>query len=287
MTLKPNVDTEQKGAIIPAVNDTFFNRLYTRLAHKTLGKLNKSDGLCTPISRSRLIKTGHRVCLREATTMRFVAERTSIPVPTVYCSFVHKDRAFILMERIRGDALPKAWGSLPESARQMIYSQLKGMIQELRALEPPPGTGVESCLGGELLDSRISRCPTFGPFKTVQDFHFWLRDGLTLSGAKHNVEDGEWQDIKKMVAMQDAPSPPPVFTHGDLNPANIIIRGDNVVGVIDWEFAGWYPDYWEYTSAYYGNVTRTDWQDAIDQFLEPFPAELEMERTRNRWWGEI
>jgi serine/threonine protein kinase len=287
MTLKPNVDTEQKGAIIPAVNDTFFNRLYTRLAHKTLGKLNKSDGLCTPISRSRLIKTGHRVCLREATTMRFVAERTSIPVPTVYCSFVHKDRAFILMERIRGDALPKAWGSLPESARQMIYSQLKGMIQELRALKPPPGTGVESCLGGELLDSRISRCPTFGPFKTVQDFHFWLRDGLTLSGAKHNVEDGEWQDIKKMVAMQDAPSPPPVFTHGDLNPANIIIRGDNVVGVIDWEFAGWYPDYWEYTSAYYGNVTRTDWQDAIDQFLEPFPAELEMERTRNRWWGEI
>ena len=287
MTPKPNVDAEQKGAIIPAINDTFFNRLYTRLAHKTLGKLHKSDGLCTPISRSRIIKTGHRVCLREATTMRFVAERTSIPVPTVYCSFVYKDRAFILMEKIRGDALPKAWGSLPESARQKVYSQLKGMIQELRALAPPPGTGVESCLGGELFDTRISRCPTFGPFKTVQDFHFWLRDGLIPSGAKHNVEDGEWQDIKKMVAMQDAPSPPPVFTHGDLNPANIIIRGDNVVGIVDWEFAGWYPNCWEYTSAYYGNVTRTDWQDAIDQFLEPFPAALKMEGTRNRWWGEI
>jgi thiamine kinase-like enzyme len=110
---------------------------------------------------------------------------------------------------------------------------------------------------------------------------------LTPSGAKHNVEDGEWQDIKKMAAMQDAPWPPPVFTHGDLNPANIMLRGDKVVGIIDWEFAGWYPKYWEYTSAYYGNVTRTDWQDAFDQFLEPFPAELEMEQTRNRWWGEI
>jgi hypothetical protein len=165
---------------------------------------------------------------------------------------------------------------------------LKEMIHELRALEPSPETGVQNCLGGELFDSRITRCPTFGPFKTIQDFHFWLRDGLTpTAGAKHNIEEGEWQDIEKMVAMQDSSWPPPVFTHGDLNPANIIVRGDKVVGIIDWEFAGWYPHYWEYTSAWYGNVTRTDWRDAIDRFLEPFPAELVMEGTRNRWWGEI
>lgn len=100
-------------------------------------------------------------------------------------------------------------------------------------------------MGGELFDSRMSRCPTFGPLKTIQDFHFWLRDGLTPSGAKHNIEDSEWDDIEKMVGMQDQPTwPPPVFTHGDLNPANIIIRGDQVVGIIDWEFAGWYPHYW-------------------------------------------
>lgn len=192
------------------------------------------------------------------------------------------------MERIRGDALPNAWGRLPELSRQKVYSQLKAMIQELRALEPSPGTGVQSCVGGELFDSRITRCPTFGPFKTIQDFHFWLRDGLTpAAGARHNIEESEWRDIEKMVAMQDASWPPPVFTHGDLNPANIIVRGDKVIGIIDWEFAGWYPHYWEYTSAFYGNVTRTDWRDAIDQFLEPFPAELEMEGTRNRWWGEI
>lgn len=219
--------------------------------------------------------------------MKFIAEHTSIPVPKVYCSFVYKDRAFILMERIRGDAIAVAWAGLPESARRNIYSQLKHMIREMRALEPSPGTGVESCLGGELFDSRISRCPTFGPFKTIQDFHFWLRDELDPSGARHNIEDDEWEDIVKMVAMQDGSCPPPVFTHGDLNPANILVRGDRVVGVVDWEFAGWYPHYWEYTSAWYGNVTRTDWQNDLHHFLEPFPAELVMEKTRNRWWGEI
>jgi len=192
------------------------------------------------------------------------------------------------MERIRGETIPQAWAGLDEAARQRVHSQLKAMIQELRALKPPPGTGVQNCVGGELFDSRITRCPTFGPFKTVQDFHFWLRDELTPAGAKHNIEEDEWRDIEKMVAMQDAASwPPPVFTHGDLNPANILVRGGHVVGIIDWEFAGWYPHYWGYTSAWYGNITRTDWQDALGQFLEPFPAELEMERTRTRWWGEI
>jgi hypothetical protein len=33
----------------------------------------------------------------------------------------------------------------------------------------------------------------------------------------------------------------------------------NVVGIVDWEFSGWYPHYWEYTSAWYGNLTRIDW----------------------------
>lgn len=81
--------------------------------------------------------------------------------------------------------------------------------------------------------------------------------------------DSEWQDIEKMVAMQDAPWPPPVFTHADLNPFNILVCGDKVVGIIDWESAGWLPNYWEYTSASFGNLTRTGWKDVLDQFLDP------------------
>jgi hypothetical protein len=139
-----DADSEQEGAASPFINDTFFNRIFTRLAHRTLEKLHKSDGLCTPLSRRRIIKTGHRVCLREAATMKSVAEHTSIPVPKVHCSFVYKNREFILTERIRGDAIPNAWGKLPEAARQRVYSQLKDMILELRALETPPGSGVQN-----------------------------------------------------------------------------------------------------------------------------------------------
>lgn len=38
-----------------------------------------------------------------------------------------------------------------------------------------------------------------------------------------------------------------VFTHADIAPRNIMIDEQNkVTGILDWEYAGWYPDYWEY-----------------------------------------
>jgi len=39
--------------------------------------------------------------------MQFVAQNTSIPVPRVYCSFLHKNRAYIVMERLPGKGIPK------------------------------------------------------------------------------------------------------------------------------------------------------------------------------------
>ncbi|KAK6856449.1 hypothetical protein PG995_006636 [Apiospora arundinis] len=65
-----------------------------------------------------------------------------------------------------------------------------------------------------------------------------------------NEQEQDWTDLREMAALQNGPWPALVFTHGDLNPSNIFVRGDEVVGIIDWETAGWYPDYWEYTSAW-------------------------------------
>lgn len=83
------------------------------------------------------------------------------------------------MERIRGEELPTVSKTISKDSLEGILSQLRKIFQELRALNPPLGTGVESCVGGPLYDSRIPRGnPRFGPFKTIQDFHFWLRRDL-------------------------------------------------------------------------------------------------------------
>ncbi|TVY46266.1 hypothetical protein LOCC1_G004151 [Lachnellula occidentalis] len=287
-----NTETQHEGTAHLAIHNTFLRRSLTLLALKTTARFFKYDGPCARISKNLIVKTSPSVHLTEATTMEFVAANTSIPVPHVYCSFVHRNRAYIVMERISGQPFPEALKTLSDADREDIFTQLRSMIQQLRKLEPPPGTGVESCTGGSLRDPRNPRArPRFGPFKKVQDFHLWLRDGVQIKEhpevANVHMTDQDWRDLREMAAKQDGAWSNLTFTHGDLNPFNIMIRGNQVVSIIDWESAGWYPFYWEYTSAWCGNITRKWWQDRVIKFLDPYPDELKMEITRQKWWGEV
>jgi fructosamine-3-kinase len=94
-----------------------------------------------------MVKTGPYVDLTEAATMKYIAENTSIPVPKVHCAFPHKGQSFIVMESIHGEEIPAAWNQLGEEGRAKIFAQLKGMIEEMRFLKPPPGTGVSGLVG--------------------------------------------------------------------------------------------------------------------------------------------
>ncbi|KAI1120107.1 kinase-like domain-containing protein [Nemania abortiva] len=283
-----HIDTQHDGTEHLAINNTFTRRLLTRLALHTTAKFYKRDGLCVPISKHKIVKTGRRVHLTEAATMRYLAEKTTIPLPKVYCSFLHKNMAYVVMERVQGEHLATAWENLSEKSREDVYAQLRSIFQELHSLTPPPGTGVESCVGGSLFDSRIPRGdPRFGPFKTIQDFHYWLRHDFELDALKDREKDQDWHDTADMIRQQDGPWPPPKFAHGDINPSNILVRDGKVVSIIDWEFSGWYPHYWEYASAWFGNIIREQWQGMLENFLDrPSPEEFKMEEVRHRWWGE-
>ncbi|KAL4881281.1 kinase-like domain-containing protein [Aspergillus karnatakaensis] len=277
---------QHEGTERLAINNTKLNRFLTLLALKTTAKLYTRNGPCKRISRHMIVKSDSWTHLTEAATMKFVSENTSIPVPKVYCSFVWKNRAYIVMQRIQGRSIPSAWRDLSQESRQELFNSLKAIIQELRSLKPSEGTGVESCIGGSLRDSRIPKSqPRFGPFETINGFHLWLRNGLRPLERSTWGDEQEWEEIKAMAAKQDGPWPTSVFTHGDLNPSNIFVHGDRVAGIIDWEFSGWYPHYWEYTSAWLGNQTTTEWQEDLCKFLDQYPAELEMEKIRYRWWG--
>lgn len=282
-----NYEVQHIGSEDLAINNTYLRRLFGRLAFHTTAKFFNRDGPCVPISKHKILKKGYSVHLTEAVTINYVAKHTSIPVPKIYCSFLHKNRAYIIMERIQGDNLAAVWPNLSKESLQNIFSQLKNIIQELRALKPPPNTGVESCVGGSLYDSRLPHgTPRFGPFKTIQEFHLWLRNNTEATQIGDHVTEEDADGIKGMIVKQDGPWSSPVFTHCDLNPSNILIRKNQIVGIIDWEFSGWYPPYWEYTSAWFGNRTRGEWQSTLLSLLDPFPEELDMEKTRNKWWGE-
>lgn len=283
-----NTATQHDGTEQLAINNTFLRRTWLLFAYKALRRLRiaKYAGDCLLLSKRLIVKTGPYIHLTEGAIMQFLAEKTSIPVPKVYCSFIYKNQAFIVMERLPGTDLSRVWHTLSEAQLESILAQLRRLLDEMRALPSPSQTRVQSCVGGSLRDFRIPHCrPRMGPFETIQQFHLWLRRGLQPDEHPDMIQD--YEGIGQMAAKQDGAWPPPVFTHADLNPSNIMIEGDKIVGIIDWEASGWYPHYWEYTSAWYGNRIRPEWQDMIPKFLQPYPEELKMEILRQKWWGDF
>lgn len=67
-----------------------------------------------------------------------------------------------------------------------------------------------------------------------------------------------------------------VMTHGDFSPRNIIVQGSKVVGIVDWEMSGYYPEYWEYVKAMYRPAWESDWiiDRAVQRILEPYSMAL-------------
>ncbi|KAF4955404.1 hypothetical protein FGADI_4584 [Fusarium gaditjirri] len=191
-------------------------RLLTLLLYKInktpcLRRLRKHPGRIFLVSSKLCIKATAFTTLAEANTMRFVAQNTSIPVPRVYCSFKHKGRVYILMERVQGQDLSQNWSQRSEESKARILAQLKAMVAELRSIPPPGDVGVANVDGGPIFDQRLPDKSFWGPFTTIQEFHRELRRGLELA-------DGEeaFPGLRELIEFHNGPWEGPVFTHGDL-----------------------------------------------------------------------
>ena len=205
--------------------------------------------------------------------MLFVADHTSIPVPRIFCAFQKNGITYIAMERIKGDSIRKRWPSISGEAQAYLLFQLKDFVTQLRAIPPPRPGEIGGADYSQLFDDRI-QAAGFGPFHDSKEFHKFLRKDLTKS-----VDDPE---LHHLVTAHESKEYPTCFTHGDLSTFNILVRDGEIAGIIDWEMAGWYPDYWEYTSAWHVNPYDEGWKSEVSRFLDPYPTELEMEMLRRK-----
>ncbi|KAJ5789105.1 uncharacterized protein N7518_006116 [Penicillium psychrosexuale] len=267
------------GASQP-VKNTFLRRYSTLIAIKLLERIRPRQGNVLMLTGGICVKHGCRVYLSEASTMRFISQHTSIPVPKVFCAFTRSGRTYIVMERIQGDIIGKRWVYRSEDSKAKLLSQLAEKILEMRKLQPPEGNMIANVDGGSLFDCRVAGTSLrFGPFKNIQDFHRHIRMGMEFDPRLP-------PDIQELIK-QHSKTWPLVFTHGDLSSLNILVRGDDLVGIIDWETAGWYPSYWKYTTAYQVNPHNTFWVHEIDKFLQPMPEELAMDQVRLKYFADV
>lgn len=160
---------------------------------------------------------------REVDTMKFVAANTTIPVPKVYDIKIDGETSYILMEYMAGETLEKMWNNLTPDQRACTLSQLAGYLAQLQQLT---GKRIEG-INGSMVRVGSYQSRWSGPFNTEQEFNVFLAKGTDKHpSANHAIH----------------------FAHGDLSPRNILVdESGNITAVLDWEWAGWFPEYWDVT----------------------------------------
>lgn len=174
------------------------------------------------------------------------------------------------MDYVRGIDLEVAWHVLPREQKDTIIKELGGYIEQLRSLKPPQEGLVGSALLKEGLDHRIGSWP-WGPFKNHDDFHSFIRRGAPLE----NCTKIFGQEVTACHSRRYESR----FAHADLCTRNIVVKDGHIAALIDWQFGGWYPEYWEYTKAHFGMNNVEDWYTRLKDVMERYDNELLAERT--------
>ncbi|KAI0354171.1 kinase-like protein [Trametes cingulata] len=278
-----------------------------------------------------VMKSGWGTPTIEADNIRFIAANTSIPVPRILDVVEYtvpglegpEIAGCILMTRIEGQRLDE-WiadrAIRPPGQRELLEQldeylriddaqaladiieklkatdmptidmsdadplvrDLRDAFRELRSLTPP-SSAVSGLFSRPLRCNRAGDTELIGPFKDQQDFKAFL----------FSQAHGERSDmIRRLAEPVNAKIHRICFTHADIACRNILVRDSRLVGIIDWEFAGWYPEYWEYTmmeaELKREEIMRQFW-DVVQPFGpgDPYHDEWALERELLRRSGSI
>ena len=190
-------------------------------------------------------KTGNRVRPCEAAALQLVQQHTSVPVPVVLSSSFADSIGTISMAYVEGDALDKIWPFLEgdEEVKEDICRQTWDLIYKFRGIPKPLEFPAFQCCadGTASTDVLIKPLPNHdaGPLASDVDLRERIYERYyEFNGRRYGRELLDMLPRSEKI----------VFTHADITPRNIIVDKQGVVGIVDWEEAGWYPDYWEYAN---------------------------------------
>jgi aminoglycoside phosphotransferase (APT) family kinase protein len=165
----------------------------------------------------------------------------------VFAVKVHQKRVFIYMEYIEGSTL----SDCDASTRRAVALQILACVTELRQLRLPRDgqigdfptsthRNLKRAVLGVAPSASRARTPTL---LDTAAFQRWLISEVTTRSRVLPTARMREPLLPHILSL-DA-SAPIVFTHGDRHSGNVLVHDGQVVGIIDWEIAGWYPDWVE------------------------------------------
>ena len=222
------------------------------------------------IAQKTIVKFGGWVDLAEARNMEFVARNApSIRVPRVIRTFQNNDKdgdsiTYIVMEFIAGDPLSECWNDMSEARRENVCNQVIDAITSLRAFElqtvgPIGGKDHWDAPCVDLFSSHGTKAKS-----SIGDLERWYDFALNWCKRIKNARP-------EVPAFKDYFSSTLAMTHLDIAPRNIIAQEDDTICIIDWEYAGAYPAYFERIALEKARRKKED-KEFLDRVLERLPG---------------
>ncbi|KAK9366451.1 kinase-like domain-containing protein [Lipomyces kononenkoae] len=229
------------------------------------------------------VKFGKGIPLSEAENMKFLAANSNVPVPKVYTAFIEPEtnRTFVVMEFVPGDNLQDLLPSLTSIEKPIICRLVRNAIMELRKI--PPANYLGTLNHRPYLDGVFwtpDNNPIIsGPFADQKEMNHGILERL------RQTESPQYIKLLKEMVDRTLHGHRIVFTHGDLQPKNIMVQRagsgkdgspDFKITLIDWEFSGWYPEFWDFCNATIPCRFKPDWLELIPDILDQYPVEFLM-----------
>ena len=224
----------------------------------------------------KVVKYGGSICVTEAYNMEYVRKQTRINIPAVLLAFYHDGCTYIVMDYVRGHTLQDKWTSASKNQQLAWASQLAEIINQLRALP-----SMDCTRPGPLNPSMEERCEGrwftiygAGPFHSHHDLAKWLNNKLSIARRGGGDKFSTYPVFESTSRL--------VFTHQDLAARNLILDDNGRLWVIDWELAGWYPEYIEYaciasdTGAPPKMPVPQGWKETVFSYIQSYEREYEM-----------
>ncbi|KDR78662.1 hypothetical protein GALMADRAFT_209085 [Galerina marginata CBS 339.88] len=178
----------------------------------------------------------------EALATQYVLENTTIPVPRMLdvIALPSGKGNFLLMTGVNGTEYGPTGVTLDKMAgnqREVFTKTLREWFDQLRCLRPPDDRTISGFMGTGVSSHRIRWPDTVGPFASQDELHTqpfcqpWEPYDDALRAALEKRANTQYKIC---------------FTHGDITPHNILVDENlRPCALVDWECAGWMPEYWE------------------------------------------
>lgn len=208
----------------------------------------------------------------EVGALVLIRSSSSLNVPQPLDLVSDERLSYMITGRPPGVSVQSVYVHLSDEHLMLLAQDLRAYLADLRHIHKPPGLAtaiISNTIGGGCIHNRLDEAQgtsfdPHGPFTDERTFNNQLM-------TRHPPTPEEVQRTGHAV----------VLSHGDLALRNIVIDGrGRLLGLVDWEHAGWYPEYWELT-AFHATIPQRRWADVCSPLFPgawDFEDELAVER---------